>query len=479
MIGPVLESITFRSSNKFQPVIEALGIIKRTLNDKGNYFHEPVPITGIVTPNWESLVFENVKGEQKVVRKYYELCALQCLERALKCKEVWAEGSLNYRNPDEDMPSDWEDVTRRVHYYTLLKQPLDAISFINPLRKQLDEALTAFNEKVPHLDHLEIKDGKFLLSKLVARPELINTDILKDAIISEYGMVDLLGMFVTADRITNFTQHFKHSGTKEMRSREQLRPPIILNVFAEATNVGVKRVSRSNPVYDYSELLYVRKTYFTPENLQNALTEVTNKILQLRNPKYWGVGNACASDGKAFGSWDQNLMSEWRTRHKGYGVVIYWHVETNAVCIYSQLKNFSSSEVAAMIEGLVRHGSQAEIDRNYVDSHGQSKIAFAFCKLLNRFRLMPRLNESKTNGFIFQNREPLKDIRTLQVCSLDRFIGIIYSINMMRWLRIRLLFSKERGRLKQSSDGTIRTIRRTQHSSFEGTRECRENYLPL
>nr|WP_280940443.1 Tn3 family transposase [Agrobacterium deltaense] len=30
--------------------------------------------------------------------------------------------------------------------------------------------------------------------------------------------------------------------------------------------------------------------------------------------------------------------------------MIYWHVEKRAVCVYSQLKRCSSSEVASMIE---------------------------------------------------------------------------------------------------------------------------------
>jgi len=89
----------------------------------------------------------------------------------------------------------------------------------------------------------------------------------------------------------------------------------------------------------------------------------------------WGEGNACASDGKRFLAWDQNLMTEWRTRYKGYGVKIYWHVETNAVSIYSQLKNHSASEAAAMIEGLIRHDTQMRVEKNFVDSHGQSEIA--------------------------------------------------------------------------------------------------------
>lgn len=99
---------------------------------------------------------------------------------------------------------------------------------------------------------------------------------------------------------------------------------------------------------------------------------------------------ACASDSKKFGAWDQNLMTEWHIRYGGRGVMIYWHVEKNSVCIYSQLKTCSSSEVAAMIEGLLRHCTQMKVEKNYVDTHGQSVVAFAFCHLLG-FGLMPRL----------------------------------------------------------------------------------------
>ncbi len=83
-------------------------------------------------------------------------------------------------------------------------------------------------------------------------------------------------------------------------------------------------------------------------------------------------------------------MTEWHPRYRGPGVLIYWHVERKAVCIYSQLRRCSSSEVAAMITGLLRHASEMQVDRNYVDTHGQSEIGFAFCSLLG-FQLLPRL----------------------------------------------------------------------------------------
>jgi TnpA family transposase len=60
------------------------------------------------------------------------------------------------------------------------------------------------------------------------------------------------------------------------------------------------------------------------------------------------------------------------------------------VCIHSRLRRCSSSEVAAMIEGVLRHDTGMEVERQYVDSHGQSEVAFAFCRLLG-FQLLPRL----------------------------------------------------------------------------------------
>ena len=63
---------------------------------------------------------------------------------------------------------------------------------------------------------------------------------------------------------------------------------------------------------------------------------------------------ACASGSKHFGAFDQNLMTEWHVRYGGRGVMIYWHVERDSVCIYSRLKRCSSSEVSAMIEEFLK-----------------------------------------------------------------------------------------------------------------------------
>jgi TnpA family transposase len=141
----------------------------------------------------------------------------------------------------------------------------------------------------------------------------------------------------------------------------------------------------------YDSLRYVYERYINRASLRQVIGQVVNATLDIRQPHIWGEGNmACAADARQFGTWGENLKTEWHTRYGGRGVMVYWHVERGSTAIYSQLKAPSSSEVAAMIEGLVRHSTNMSLDRTYVDSHGQSAIGFAFCYLLG-YDLLPRL----------------------------------------------------------------------------------------
>ncbi|MCQ6344369.1 transposase, partial [Bacillus cereus] len=82
------------------------------------------------------------------------------------------------------------------------------------------------------------------------------------------------------------------------------------------------------------------------------------------------------------GAWNQTQHTEWHPRYTKNGVMIYRTVHQKSACIYSQLKSCLSSEVASMMEGVLRHCTDMEIDRNYVDSHGECVVAFAFCHIL-------------------------------------------------------------------------------------------------
>jgi TnpA family transposase len=173
--------------------------------------------------------------------------------------------------------------------------------------------------------------------------------------------------------------------------RSVLQPRLLLCLHGLGTNAGLQRMASLDSGTTPRDLAYVRRRYLSVDTLRRAIAIVANGTLQARDAAIWGSGTtACASDSKHFGAWDQNLMTQWHVRYSGRGVMIYWHVERNSLCIHSQLKSPSSSEVASMIEGVIHHCTEMEVDRQYVDSHGQSTVAFAFCRLLG-FDLLPRL----------------------------------------------------------------------------------------
>jgi hypothetical protein len=54
------------------------------------------------------VVETDTHGRQRVNRITYEMCVLQALRDQLRCKEIWVVGADRYRNPDDDVPQDFE-----------------------------------------------------------------------------------------------------------------------------------------------------------------------------------------------------------------------------------------------------------------------------------------------------------------------------------------------------------------------------------
>ncbi len=260
----------------------------------------------------------------------------------------------------------------------------------------METALSTFNDGLPNNPKVEILPaGQIRLSPLEAQPEPTNIARLKTELVGRWPMTSLLDILKEADLREGFTDCFKSLAAREALDRETIQKRLLLCLYGLGTNTGLKRVSHGTPGVDYHDLRYIKRRFITAAALRKAIAEMVNAIFRARQAHIWGEGTSTvASDAKKFGAWDQNLMTEWHVRYGGPGIMIYWHVEKKSTCIYSQLKSCSSSEVAAMIEGVLRHDTEMTVKKNFTDSHGQSEVAFAFCHLL-RFELMPRLKGIK------------------------------------------------------------------------------------
>lgn len=396
LVPRLLAALDFRSNNDHhRPVMEALDLVKRFAESKVRTFppEEAVPLDGVVRGLWREAVVEpDAAGQDRVNRITYEIAVLEALRERLRCKEIWVVGANRYRNPDEDLPADFE--RNREHYYQALELPLEVERFITDLQAEMREALSVLDAglKTNPAVRLSTKSGGWItLTPLDAQPDPPNLARLKAELNATWPMTSLLDMVKETDLRLGFTEVLRSPTAYETLERSVLRPRLLLCLHGLGTNAGLQRMASLDSGTTAKDLTYVRRRYLTIEAMRRAIAIIADGTLQARNPAIWGDGTtACASDSKHFGAWDQNLTTQWHVRYGGRGVMIYWHVERKSLCIHSQLKSPSSSEVASMIEGVLHHCTEMEVDRQYVDSHGQSTVAFAFCRLLG-FELLPRL----------------------------------------------------------------------------------------
>lgn len=187
MVPEILAILDFRSNNEVhRPVIHALNVIKKYNNTGHRYFpiHELIPINGVIRPLWRELIIEkDDKDQERINCINYEISTLQALRDKLRCKEIWVSGSNRYRNPEEDLPIDFDQF--REENYKALKQPLAPDTFIDDLKLTMKSALDCLNANIlknPNVKILTKGNGWITITPFDPQPEPANLLRLKSEV---------------------------------------------------------------------------------------------------------------------------------------------------------------------------------------------------------------------------------------------------------------------------------------------------------
>jgi Tn3 transposase DDE domain/Domain of unknown function (DUF4158) len=404
----IIEALEFGSTNTAHaPMMTALTLIKRyraehTHRTKYYAIGETVPVEGIVPVELAELMYRTDKGgRRRILRSVYECGVFQTLREKLRCKDIWVYGAYKWRDPDDDLPQDYED--KRAENYAALRKPLDATKFTAELIEEMDSELSALNNALPNLDWLRIverkKGGAILLTPLDPLPEPRNLRKLKAAIRARWGVVPLLDMFTETALRTGCLDVLIPAGTRIGMSPQELFERMLLVIYALGTGAAIRSVASGEHPYSEEDLRYARRRFLSVPRARQIATVIANATFAARHAWLWGHGTtAVASDSTHFSAYDQNIFTEHHSRYKRAkrGVLIYWTVDTTGgMAIYSQHLTCSASEVHAMVEGAMRHETTMNVETNYVDSHGASLIGFGITRLLN-FDLIARFKQINT-----------------------------------------------------------------------------------
>jgi TnpA family transposase len=403
----ILDALEFGSTNTVHaPMMAALALIKRyraqhTHRTKYYALAEDVPVSHIVPAELAELMYRTDKGgRRRILRSVYECGVFQTLREQLRCKETWVHGGHKWRNPDLDLPKDIEE--KRVENYAALRKPREATRFTAEVVEEMHAELSALNDTLPDLDWLRIVEGKkaaIVLTPLAAAPEPRNLRRLKAAIRARWGMVPLLDMFTETALRTGCLDALIPAGVRVDLDPREVVERALLVIYAYGTGAGIRAVAAGEHPYSEDDLRYARRRFLSVPGARQVARVIANATFATRHSWLWGQGTtAVASDSTHFSAYDQNIFTEYHSRYKRAkrGVLIYWTVDTvGAMAIYSQLLSCSASEVHAMVEGAMRHGTEMDLQTNYVDSHGASFIGFGITRLLN-FDLVARFKQINT-----------------------------------------------------------------------------------
>ncbi len=390
----ILQHLDMQSNNTNDTLDTILYIIDKLADSKYQQIYYPVkkkmPMEGIVS--FKDLNVVNT-DENRIIRIYYELAVLRKLRKEFRYKNIWTKNSLKYSDPEKDFPADFYN--EKAYYCKLLNLDKSGDIEILKVRQSLLEVTKELNKTIEANPNVRIakKKGKhhLFITPYSAQEEPQNLTMLKQTILKKWGNLSLLNILKENDIRIGLTTDIIDITDKSSMDPELLRQRLLLCIYSMATNTDFKRICNGTEGITGQDLQYIKKRYLTPEVMRHIICKLINSTLEIRDKMLWGnIKSLIASDSTKIASWDENLMSEYHIRYKGNGIMAYWHVEKKALCISSQIRRCSDSEISAMLVGIINHKTQVKIDGHSTDTHGQSLIAFAFCHLLG-IELRPRI----------------------------------------------------------------------------------------
>jgi hypothetical protein len=181
-----------------------------------------------------------VDGDGEIERVPYELCVLVALKNTLRRREIYVHGATRWRNPEEDLPADFED-NRDVHYENL-RQPLDPGEFIANLQEAMRSSMAgaaaaiAKNRSGGTKVRTHRGEPRWHVPGLRKLPTPDNLKALHAEVQARWGVIDLLDFLKESDFVTGFTDSFTTVATRENTPREVIRKRLLLVLYALGTN---------------------------------------------------------------------------------------------------------------------------------------------------------------------------------------------------------------------------------------------------
>ena len=368
-----------------QDLLAAVNIIRALNNTGSRKIPDDAPVS-FIRPRWKPLVFT----ENGLDRGFYEFCALTELKNALRSGDMWVAGSRQFRDFDDYLLAgdDYTGIRNSgklplittdgsTHYLegriALLQKRLKEVNDLASRGELPGVLVTEKGVKITPLETVVPADAQPLIDQASAvLPRIRITDLLMEV-----------------DSWTGFTRHFTSLKSGQPSKDRQL---LLTAILADGINLGLTKMAESCTGVTYAQLDRHQASYMRDETYSAALAELVNTQHGHPFAAQWGDGTTSSSDGQRFRAGSKAESTGHVNPKYGAepGRLIYTHVSDQYSPFHSKLVNVGDRDATYVLDGLLYHESELQIQEHYTDTAGFTDHLFALMHLLG-YRFAPRI----------------------------------------------------------------------------------------
>ena len=366
-----------------EDLVGALAIL-REMNASGKRrVPEGAPVSFIPKSRMR-FVQPDASEKARLDRAAYEAAVMTALRDEVRRGNVAVKGSKRFGHLSAlFMPEEaWE--AEREAFFERAGLPVDGAAARKQIREELRQAYEEFVALLPRNAHVTIESkGRWQFS---ADPALERTGEAEDALAdlvrwlgSEMRRVHLPDLLIEVDNALGFTRHLAPTPSSSAKDRSgvdvgdqsiQEVCEAVAAVIAYGCNLGPQTMARLTDGVSYAQIKRLADWHLHEEALRRALAVVVDAISNLETARVWGEGKTSSSDGQRFLFPRRTLKRTYSHRMSDYALEFYSFVADNYAPFYSAPIECTERDAAYVLDGLLYHESDLEIDEHYTDTHG-------------------------------------------------------------------------------------------------------------
>jgi len=381
----LLTSINFKSNQAARPLLHAVEILK-DLNTSGKRTIPSDAPMDFIQKKWLKYMFDE---NGNIDRHLYEIAVITELKNSIRSGDISISGSKKHKDFNEYLfsKSEWPEICKSEIELAV------SLSFDEYWEERTTTLQSKLKRTVEHINELSdifTEDGINIHRLEKDTPtEAKSFSHLLYSMIPRIKLTDLL---MEVSNWTDFDNHFIHSSTGKIPHNDE-KPIVMAALIAMGTNIGLQKMANATPGISYWQMLNVAQWRMDEDTMNLAQSTLVNFHNQLDLPFLWGDGTKSSSDGMRVPIGVSALNAEANPHYgMGKGTTFYRFTSDQYSSFYTKVINTNARDAIHVIDGLLHHDTNLNIEEHYTDTAGYTDQVFGLTHLLG-FRFAPRLRD--------------------------------------------------------------------------------------